>query len=906
MLINKYIIKKYINIFNINKFQIKNIMNQQNNNPKKRKNDLEDNDIPDKGSPFKKVKKNIKTTKRYISLKHEKDITKDVKIIKNEYNTPYIIKYETGEYRVSTRDYFEKTELTFKCQYYRRTKDKPKTTKNFCDSAIKALKIDTLDEINWNFYLKSKHSDICLKLQKESNEDNHSSKEKENLITKLDNKKEEVLKNNKDKETGNNISENENEIKFDNSFEIDQYILEECKKNKKYLSSQSIFLKQFKNLYENNNIIIRDYHLHYLYKKYKDNCFPNTLDQIYDYCNYIENIGFFCRNCAKISLFNKEKKLFKHEHIIFFTDDNIRRIIASEHLLIDSTYTFPDKFYQTLIIMFYDPIYLKMFPGIFVAMNNKFYEGYLEVFRYIKYYISNEISNNYEKIKWETFTTDFEEALFKSFKNTFENIKELKHNGCFFHYLKNIRKYLVKNGFTKKENITNYKFIIKECYKLPFIENIEKDISSKIEEICKKDKIYKDFKKYFNNQWSGYFKNKTLCLKDIDKKFRTNNSLENFNRIFKNKFGFKGEVQLVTYVDTLIEITEEQIKYFTKQIRISHKGVSNNKIKNINKKTEKKQPDGSDDELYKEIEDISINEVDESNETERENLSSNDEESDDQVDINSLHNRYFLTNYQLSCSFDSFLSIFINAIYPSILNKDFSRNKKMINKIKKYKLYIKFIEELDKINMMGSSYFYDIYENYNKNNNCDLFELDEEKEKYEFLPIGINYRNFVKNEIFCIKYSIIHFCTGKCRYKNQLRETNIMSYPYIDIPLQAYIDNLSEDIDHIFKNYIYINLNTICNEDECYCENDKNVRFCVKKYEILEMPLILSVNTNINEFSDLKKYSQFISKIFKNEIILYETSYKLIGFITQPSVKHFVAYFENYNEKYIDSIKKMV
>ena len=33
----------------------------------------------------------------------------------------------------------------------------------------------------------------------------------------------------------------------------------------------------------------------------------------------------------------------------------------------------------------------------------------------------------------------------------------------------------------------------------------------------------------------------------------------------------------------------------------------------------------------------------------------------------------------------------------------------MINKIKKYKLYIKFIEELDKINMMGSSYFYDIY-----------------------------------------------------------------------------------------------------------------------------------------------------------------------------------------------------
>ena len=54
-----------------------------------------------------------------------------------------------------------------------------------------------------------------------------------------------------------------------------------------------------------------------------------------------------------------------------------------------------------------------------------------------------------------------------------------------------------------------------------------------------------------------------------------------------------------------------------------------------------------------------------------------------------MHNRYFLTNYQLSCSFDSFLSIFINAIYPSILNKDLSRNKEMMNKIQKYKLYIK-------------------------------------------------------------------------------------------------------------------------------------------------------------------------------------------------------------------------
>ena len=71
----------------------------------------------------------------------------------------------------------------------------------------------------------------------------------------------------------------------------------------------------------------------------------------------------------------------------FFTDDNIKRIIASENLLIDATFIYPKSFYQTLIIMFYDPIYFKMFPGIYVAMNNKYYEGYLEAFKYIKYYI---------------------------------------------------------------------------------------------------------------------------------------------------------------------------------------------------------------------------------------------------------------------------------------------------------------------------------------------------------------------------------------------------------------------------------------------------------------------------------------------------------------------------------------
>ena len=53
-----------------------------------------------------------------------------------------------------------------------------------------------------------------------------------------------------------------------------------------------------------------------------------------------------------------------------------------------------------------------------------------------------------------------------------------------------------------------------------------------------------------------------------------------------------------------------------------HRCISKNIIKNINKETEKNQPEVSEEELYKEIEDITINEFDELNETKKENFSS--------------------------------------------------------------------------------------------------------------------------------------------------------------------------------------------------------------------------------------------------------------------------------------------
>ena len=97
-------------------------------------------------------------------------------------------------------------------------------------------------------------------------------------------------------------------------------------------------------------------------------------------------------------------------------------------------------------------------------------------------------------------------------------------------------------------------------------KNINKNINKEIKTLFGKNIDYEEFERYFNNQWTDYFKNKSLCLEKIAIKFRTTNSLENFNRVFKNEFNKKGEIDIVIYVDTLITITKEQKEYFENEL----------------------------------------------------------------------------------------------------------------------------------------------------------------------------------------------------------------------------------------------------------------------------------------------------------------------------------------------------
>ena len=125
--------------------------------------------------------------------------------------------------------------------------------------------------------------------------------------------------------------------------------------------------------------------------------YPSTLDEIFDYCNHVNQLGYFCRNISKCLLLDEKNNIIEHSHIIFFSELNIKRMIISENILIDGKFTYPKNFYQTLILMFYDPIIFKMIPGIFISINNKTLQGYQVAFSYIRDYIYKYIKNDQKK-----------------------------------------------------------------------------------------------------------------------------------------------------------------------------------------------------------------------------------------------------------------------------------------------------------------------------------------------------------------------------------------------------------------------------------------------------------------------------------------------------------------------------
>ena len=191
---------------------------------------------------------------------------------------------------------------------------------------------------------------------------------------------------------------------------------------------------------------------------------------------------------------------------------------------------------------------------------------------------------------------------------------------------------------------------------------------------------------------------------------------------------------------------------------------------------------------------------------------------------------------------------------------------------------------------------------FNIGNNNNLFNL-QENENYEYVPVIINYRPLANIEYFIIKHRVNLYFTGKYKFSMQTIE-NLNSTPYIDIPLISYDDKNIKNIEELFNNYIYININTICQDEKCINENETIVNWYIKKYDIIEMPLILSINININDYNLLNSKRDYINKIFLKNITVYKCNYNLITFIIPPTSNHYIGYFQNFNTKYPKSLKK--
>lgn len=70
------------------------------------------------------------------------------------------------------------------------------------------------------------------------------------------------------------------------------------------------------------------------------------------------------------------------------------------------------------------------------------------------------------------------------------------------------------------------------------------------------------------------------------------------------------------------------------------------------------------------------------------------------------------------------------------------------------------------------------------------------------------------------------------------------------------------------------------------------------------MPPILSKNINVNDFTDLLNYKNFINKLFPNNICLFRYKYILIGMVVQLCDNHLISYFLNCNKKYSEKLSQ--
>ena len=113
-------------------------------------------------------------------------------------------------------------------------------------------------------------------------------------------------------------------------------------------------------------------------------------------------------------VYNKNNiSLFNHEHLIYVSDYFIKKLSQSKHWYIDGTFVYQKGFSQLIVILYYDKILNKRFPGIFGLINDKKESGYEYLFKTIKSILTIDNTKN---LNLKSFTIDFETALINATK----------------------------------------------------------------------------------------------------------------------------------------------------------------------------------------------------------------------------------------------------------------------------------------------------------------------------------------------------------------------------------------------------------------------------------------------------------------------------------------------------------
>ena len=126
----------------------------------------------------------------------------------------------------------------------------------------------------------------------------------------------------------------------------------------------------------------------------------------------------FLRDYFMTMIYNRNNKsMFPDDYIIYKSDYFIKKLYSSSHWYIDGTFIYPNGFRWLIVILYYDEILQKRFPGLFTLINNKNENGYIYLLKKISDII---IIGKTKVLKLNSFTVDFEVGLIYSLRKTFK------------------------------------------------------------------------------------------------------------------------------------------------------------------------------------------------------------------------------------------------------------------------------------------------------------------------------------------------------------------------------------------------------------------------------------------------------------------------------------------------------